>query len=232
MIPRRKQETYERKPVGLSYNRGMSSTNGLEGLIRVDRKSVRRAADALGRAFADYPMIRHYFPDESDASQVARHFLSLGVVSGLRTGEVYATSPAMEGVAVWIPPGGYPVSALRQIISSPTLSMLRFALKGGFSLRAVGEHLDRRHKELMPQPHWCLEILGVSPPHQGKGHSSRLVRAMFARADAQSLPIYVDTVGEEAAPIYRHLGFAVVEESIIPRAPLPYSCLVREPAGG
>ena len=42
--------------------------------IRVDRRSVRRAAATLGRAFREYAMIRHYFPEDKKASRIADWF--------------------------------------------------------------------------------------------------------------------------------------------------------------
>ena len=207
----------------------MGSTGDLTELVRLDKCDAKRAADTLGRAFAGYQMIRHYFPIELDAIAIAKHFLLVGVTSGLRVGEVYATSSLLEGVAVWIPPGSYPVSTLRRFLTSPFLPLVRFLFRGGLSMMAVGDFFDRRHKVLMQRPHWYLEILGVDPKYQGKGYSSRLVRAMYPRADTQSVPIYIETIGSENAAIYNHLGFSTVEESLVPSTPLTYFCLVREP---
>jgi ribosomal protein S18 acetylase RimI-like enzyme len=170
------------------YTPVVDDAGGLGELTQVDRRGARHAAETLSRAFADYPMIRHYFPDEAEARALAMHFFHMGVASGVRLGEVYAASPAMEGVAVWFPPGGYPPSFLSRLVSVPFRSLLGFLFSGGAAMRLVREHFDRRHSELMQRTHWYLETLGVDPAYQGKVYSSRLVRAMYPRADAQSLP--------------------------------------------
>ena len=61
-------------------------------------------------------------------------------------------------------------------------------------------------------PQYVLYALSVKPEHQGKGVAGALVRALFALADRDGVPVYVDCAGERLEAIYGKLGFEKVKQ--------------------
>ncbi len=85
------------------------------------------------------------------------------------------------------------------------------------------------HAELAPEKHWFLQLLGVAPEHQGKGHASRLLRPMLERLDEEGLPAYLETTNPVNVPRYEHFGFEVVREGMMPGTPIRFWCMLRDP---
>ena len=65
--------------------------------------------------------------------------------------------------------------------------------------------------------------------HQGAGVGGRVVRELLSRADAQSLPVYLETESESNVAMYEHFGFRVVEQITLRSVDLPMSEMLREP---
>jgi len=196
-------------------------------LVRVSRDTAKTAADTLGRAFMDYPMLRYFYPGEAARAKITRAFVSLAVYSGTTYGEVYAASPEMEGVAVWFSSVNYPVSGWRMLRSVPLSVLLAFATGGAIRMKAVGDYIEAAHKRLAPFEHRYLEVLGVAPAFQGKGYAGRLLRPALAAADESGLPCYLETLDEKNVPLYEHFGFAVVEKSAVPDTELTCWAMLR-----
>ena len=94
---------------------------------------------------------------------------------------------------------------------------------------AVLRQLDRRNTELVPEPHWYLQAVGVEPASQGKGIGSALVRAGMRRADRDNTLVYLETETESNVAYYEHLGFAVVEQIVATGLNLPIWLMIRRP---
>lgn len=200
----------------------------LRNLTQLNKSHAKPAVDVLVKAFWDYPLFRYYFPDEQERAKIAPYFLSFAVFSGIRYGEVYATSPNLEGVAVWMPPGSYPLSFWRYLRSIPLSVTVGFGRYGGVRLQAAGAFIDSAHKRLAPFNHWYLEVLGVEPLFQKQGFSSKLLRPMLARIDEEGLPCYLETLDEQDVAIYEHFGFKIVEKADIPHTSLTSWAMLRE----
>jgi GNAT superfamily N-acetyltransferase len=59
-------------------------------------------------------------------------------------------------------------------------------------------------------------VLGVDPAYQGQGCASRLLKPRLARLDKEKLPAYLETTIEDYVPMYRHFGFEVIKEEVLP----------------
>ncbi|MDY6893197.1 MAG: GNAT family N-acetyltransferase [Chloroflexota bacterium] len=202
--------------------------SSFDNLVKLDKSCIKPAVDVLVKAFWNYPLFLHYFPNEQQRANIAPYFLSFSVFSGVSYGEVYATSPNLEGVAVWMPSKNYPLSFWRFLRSIPLSVSIGFGRHRGARLQAAGSFIDSVHKRLVPYNHWYLEVLGVEPLFQKQGFSSRLLRPMLARIDEEGLPCYLETLDEQDVSIYEHFGFKVIEKADIPRTGLTNWAMLRE----
>ena len=72
-------------------------------------------------------------------------------------------------------------------------------------------------------------ILGGDRDKQGQGVGSSLVAPMLARADAEGLPCYLETMKERNVAFYEKHGFQVVVEDDLPKGG-PHFWTMKRPA--
>jgi len=197
-----------------SYRLNMDNQTGK--LLRLTLKERDAATAVLGRAFAEYELLRYYFHDETQRRAVADTFVFIALSVCLKYGEVCATSEKLEGVAAWLPPGKAPFGSWQMIRSVPLSILFRFGRQGANRLRAYGSYIDNLHRKLVQYPHWYLQIIGVNPAYQGQGFSGRLLRPVLERIDLERLPCFLETNTEKNAAIYRRFGFEVISADKIP----------------
>lgn len=203
--------------------------NEKENLLRLTKADIKPAAATLAAAFMNYPVSVYFTPDEVKRKKrqpgTSRHILK----NSITTGEVYVTSPRMEGIAVWL-------LTDRSNPAPKRRTSLRMWLEKRFGdketakrQKAFFEYSDGIRKRVLPAKYWYLQMLGVAPPYQGQGYSSRLVKPMLARAEREGLPVFLETQLKKNVTLYQHFGFKVVEEGNIPGSSVYSWAMVREP---
>ena len=203
----------------------------LDGLCRLTKAQVKPSAEVLSRAFHNYPLLQYYFPEELERKKITSYFLSLAIYSSIRYGEIYATSPNMEGVAIWFPSDNYPVTIWKLVRSVPLSVIFGFGRYGGGRMRQLNEYIDAVHQRLVPFGHWYLQVIGVDPQFQGKGYAGKLLKPMLTRIDEEGLPCYLEAIDEHNVSFYEHFGFKVIEKSTIPETNFTNWAMLREKAG-
>jgi ribosomal protein S18 acetylase RimI-like enzyme len=200
----------------------------LKEVLRLNRSQSTQATSALIASFWIHPPLQYYYPDETDRKRIAPYFFSVSILYGIQYGEVYATSPDFEGIAVWLPSDNYPITTWRLLRSVPSSELFGLGRYGGAKMRNLGTYLDTIHSRVVPFKHWYLQAIGVAPQFQGKGYASTLLRSMLTRIDQESLPCYLETLEEQNVPLYEHFGFKVVDKSSIPQTSLTNWAMLRE----
>lgn len=199
----------------------------LEGLIKLNKSHIKPAAEVLVTAFRNYPLLQYFFPDEQDRAKVASYFFQVVLNYGIHYCEVYATSPGMEGIAIWVPSDKLPMTFWRVLRSVPLSVILGFVRNGAGRMKRSSDYMDTRHKRLAPDKHWYLQVIGVSPQFQGQGYSGKLIRPMLARIEREYIPCYLETLDERNVKIYEHFGFEMIEKSAIPKTSLTNWAMLR-----
>jgi len=192
----------------------MESDSG--GLIRLEKGQAGQAGEVLARAFNDDPALIRFVTEPRKRVELLRSMFRMVLYHAVRHGEVYAVSPNMEGIAIWLPSGVSDIG-FWEMLRGGGLTLL---FKGGREfLSKMKQDEDFAHqlrRRLAPTPHWYLAVLGVAPQSQGKGCASRLLKPMLARLDAEKLPAYLETSTEEYVALYRHFGFKLLQEAVMP----------------
>ena len=201
----------------------------LQGLVKIDRSHAQPIIKMLTRAFWKYPVLTHYFPDESTRQRLSDTMLAWAVYSCLRYGEVYSTSEKCEGAAVWTASSDFPIGFWRMLRSIPLRYLLPLGNGSDTGMQGFDRYVNEIHKRLVPYHHYYLELLGVDPQFQGQGFSSKLMRPMLARLDKEGQACYLETQDEKDVQIYLHFGFSVIDESPIPNTPIKNWALLRKP---
>jgi GNAT superfamily N-acetyltransferase len=194
---------------------------------------LARARDVLTEAFAEDPFYAYIAGGCGYDRKTAGFFHLFTLHYGLRHGLVYAPSPDVEGVAIWLPPGRTGVSAWKAIL--PGLETLRSAglprpadRRGLLTrLAGYGKYSEAVHHRHARFPHWYLMVLGVADAHRGRGFASSLLRPMLEYIDRFRLPCYLETHNPANPPIYGHFGFKTVEEGKLPGSEKSHWAMVR-----
>ena len=183
----------------------------------------------LARAFYDDPLFLYFFPDPSQRIKKSMSFFQLLVCYGIIYGEPEATSPSLEGIAIWLPSDNAYMSLWGMLRSGAVSLIFRAGMTAINRMMHFSKYASTIHKRHAPFRHWYLQPIGVDPPLQGKGYASVLLRSKFERSDREGLPCYLDTQTEKNVLTYEHYGFKVVEEYRIPSTTFNNWAMLREP---
>ena len=196
-------------------------------IIRLLTKQARDAATVLARAFHNDPLMKYLIPDEARRAGWLPSLFSIVARYSLAYGEVY-TTPALDGVACWLPPGetNPPFLRLARIgRRSPPLGM---GLAGLRRYLRVAHYIEGIHSRMAPQTHWYLWALGVEPARQGRGLGGLLIQPVLARAGLENRPCYLETMNSANLPFYERHGFQVVSAGEAPGSHLRIWAMLRQ----
>ena len=198
-------------------------------IIRLSKEQIGPASEMLVEAFFNDAKLTHVLPDDTTRREEGRKIFEFHLRYGLNYGRVYATSPTLEGVAVWLPSNRSEVTFWRAMRSGG------MALQKGLSkdamkrLLAFAEEVDVYHKKHVPGPHCYLFFIGVDPRFQGRGYGGTLIRPMLDRMDGRGMACYLNTQNERNISLYEHFGFSVVEQISLPGSGILHTGMIRYP---
>jgi GNAT superfamily N-acetyltransferase len=92
-------------------------------------------------------------------------------------------------------------------------------------LFAVFEQMGRYHPS---EPHWYLPLIGVDPPHQGKGYGSALLQRTLLPCDRDQTLAYLESTNPKNIPLYERHGFELLGTIQVGEAP-PIFPMLRKP---
>ena len=84
-------------------------------------------------------------------------------------------------------------------------------------------------KEFTDHYDWYLYNLSIRKDAQGKGIASKLMRPMLQFCDDERMVTYLETNKESNVSLYRHYGFDLMKEEIIPKTTVTHYAMVRHP---
>ena len=199
-----------------------------DDIITIDKTQIKAAGEVLGRALKDDPVSVWDIPDTERRHAVMKHVFQMTSCLGVKFGETHATSPNLEGIAVWLP---YVNKEFKEIINIGCLlkaKVYKLGTQASRRIKPIEEYNTEVHREFAPGDHWYLQTLGVEPAHQGKGYGSLLMEYMLEKLDtSNSLPVYLETSTEINVKFYKRFGFEVMKETIIPKTDVEQWYLLR-----
>jgi len=189
--------------------------------------AVRSAgADDLARlcrtalhAFADDPVMRWLYPDDTDYYAGDGTVLRFVFRRWLAHGHTYTTDDCVS-VAAFIPPGRPPVDMQPDADAGPFSDDLvdRFMAIGA----CLAEYTPR-------EAHWYLNLLATHPHWQRQGLGVMVMAPIAQRCDAEGLPMYLETETLDNVAYYGHLGFTVRSEWDVPLGGPHMWGMIRQP---
>ncbi len=196
-------------------------------LVSLDPARRSQAGALLGRAFHTDVLYESVIPDDSKRAALLTWLFDKVVHYALLYGHV-ETTPALEGVACWLPPGRTEITLGRILRSGLHATPLKMGWAAYRRFDPYQSFSGRIHHLHAPQPHWYLWAIGVDPTCQGQGVGSRLLEPTLRRADAEGTACYLETGSERNVRFYEKYGFHVASEGRVPKLGVPIWAMRRE----
>ena len=84
-------------------------------------------------------------------------------------------------------------------------------------------------KEYTDNYDWYLYNLSIKKDAQGKGIASKLLCPMLEFCDDEKMVAYLETNKESNVSLYKHYGFELKKEELIPKSTVMHYAMVRFP---
>ena len=173
---------------------------------------VEQAAEVISQAFEHDPLCAFMLPNKRTRVRALRKFFRPYGEIFIKNQRGFGVGEPLKGVAFWLPPSAMQLSiSIKTLGSFLPLLFTRYPI-GYLRARAILKQTDLMHHRYAPQPHYYLDNIGVLPAERGKGVSSSLIRPFLAKADAEGVLVYTDTVTRGNVALYEHFGFICMEE--------------------
>ena len=199
--------------------------------IDLDPGKREDAVQVLSRAFFDDPLVEYITPDADKRRATLPWFFGIATKYGEKYGGTSHTTPdAVQGAALWLPPGETIAPPTRMIRVGLLKAPFKLGLSSFMRFMSVTNKLEHLHKRDVPPDHWYLWVLGVDPERQGQGVGGSLIAPTLERADRERLPCYLETMKERNVTFYKKHGFDVLVDDTVKEGPR-YWTMRREPIG-
>jgi ribosomal protein S18 acetylase RimI-like enzyme len=186
-----------------------------------------QAAELLARAFHNDPTYRLVIPEEEKRAKVLLWLFDRVVHYALLYGEVH-TSPALEGVVCWLPPGETHLALGRVVRSGLYATPLKMGLAAYRRFDTYMSYADELHRRCAPESHWYLWAIGVDPSSQGRGIGGSLLERVLVRTSEDGTLCYLETGMERNLRFYEKHGFKVVGEGTVPGLGIQVWAMLRD----
>ena len=128
---------------------------------------LNKAAEIISRAFHDDPLYSYIIPDESERRKYFPYIFKAYIWYCLHFGEVYASSPNLEGIALWVPSEFAYITPERSKECGDEVYFYRLGRKYLKRL-SITSHANDIHEQLMKEPHTYLFTIAVIHSFKGK----------------------------------------------------------------
>ncbi len=182
----------------------------------------RAAAEALGAAFFQDPLMSYVFPNAATREKNLRKLFEPVIRCTLRYGGV-EFAPGGEGVLLWISGARLPLTAPMIVRSGLIWMPLKVGVPAFKRLQDHEAFCDREIKRSAPRDFAYLWVVGVHPRASGKGIGKQIIQAaLSAMRRGGHSTCRLRTDNPKNVPLYEHLGFNQIQTGRVPESELPY----------
>ena len=199
-------------------------------LYPLTKADIPQAVICLKDAFKDDPLWAEVFRTDPHKDKSLSGFFTIPLLYGMKFGKVYATSPQIEGVAVWVP-GKYANMTSWGMLRC---GALQYGMKMGKdsirNLSIISRQLGPDRKRLMKdEPYIYLTMIGIRSGKQGKGLGSKIMNTIKEECDREGVHLYLETEKEDNLPFYEKHGLMVLQKIVFEKINQPMWEMARKP---
>ena len=198
------------------------------GLYIVQEKDLDRLAEVAADAYRDYPL-HNWFTKGKYDEKASKLIMQISLRTMTEDAVIYADSEEMNGFAVWLPFGFSGSKTLPFLLSGGLKLIFHSGLGIIGRLLTYENYAMNLKKQFTDNYDWYLYNLSIKKDAQGKGIASKLMRPMLQFCDDEQMVAYLETNKESNVSLYRHYGFELMKEELIPQTPVTHYAMVRKP---
>ena len=198
------------------------------GLYLIEKKDLDRLADVAADAYRDYPLHNWLTGGKYDAT-ASKLIMQISLRTMTEDAIIYADSEEINGFAAWLPFGFTGNKTMPFLLNGGLRLILHSGLGIIGRLLTYESYAMNLKKEYTDNYDWYLYNLSIKKDAQGKGIASKLMRPMLEFCDDERMVAYLETNKEANVGLYRHYGFELKREELIPDSPVMHYSMVREP---
>ena len=198
------------------------------GLYIAGKKDLDRLAEVAADAYFDYPLHNWFMNGKYDL-EASRLLMQVSLRTMTEDGVIYADSEELNGFAAWLPFGFTGNKALPFLMNGGLSLILHSGLGIINRLSAYEEYAMNLKRQFTDHYDWYLFNLSVKKDAQGRGIAGKLMRPMLQFCDDERMVAYLETNKESNVGLYRHYGFDLMKEELIPKTPVMHYAMVRKP---
>lgn len=205
----------------------MKKPGEIEGLYKIKPEDYSRLYSLLKRAFEGYPEYEDVYDHDPIKSTAGFHMvLTYYGAYNLHFGGAYSLDENMNEAIVILHSDFMDYSDERCEEANCNNEAFRKAasvlteeeVQKWFDFNVV---LDSEEKQLdLPNPHFYVDFVAVSPDHQGEGRGGKLLRKICEYGKSINTPIMLFTNRDDEVAFYKHMGFRVAAQIDVPEAGL------------
>ena len=200
------------------------------GLYIVKKEDLGRLAEVAADAYRDYPLHNWFTKGKYDAVS-SRLIMEISLKTMTEDALIYADSEEINGFAVWLP-FGFTGSKTLPFLFNGGLKLIFHSGLGIISrLLTYESYAMNLKKKFTDNYDWYLYNLSIKKEAQGQGLASKLMRPMLGFCDDERMVAYLETNKEANVGLYKHYGFDLMKEELIPKTPVTHYSMVRHPKG-
>ena len=200
------------------------------GLYIVQKKDLERLAEVSADAYRDYPLHNWFIGGKYD-EVASKLLMQISLKTMTEDAVIYADSEEINGFAAWLPFGFTGNKALPFLFCGGIKLILHSGLGIINRLSTYENYAMGLKKEYTDNYDWYLFNLSIKKDAQGKGIASKLMRPMLQFCDDERMVAYLETNKEGNVSLYKHYGFDLMREELVPKTPVTHYSMVRKPIG-
>ena len=198
------------------------------GLYIVQEKDLDRLAEVAADAYKDYPL-HNWFTKGKYDEKASKLIMQISLKTMTEDAIIYADSEELNGFAVWLPFGFTGSKTLPFLFNGGLKLIFHSGLGIIGRLLTYETYAMNLKKEFTDNYDWYLYNLSIKKDAQGKGIASKLLRPMLKFCDDEKMIAYLETNKESNVSLYKHYGFELKKEEIIPKTTVTHYAMVRNP---
>ena len=200
------------------------------GLYIVQKKDLDHLAEVSADAYQDYPL-HNWFTNGKYDKKASKLLMQVSLRTMTEDAIIYADSEEMNGFAVWLP-FGFTGNKTFPFLFNGGLKLIFHSGLGLIGrLLTYEKYAMNLKKEFTDNYDWYLFNLSIKKDAQGKGLASKLMRPMLQFCDDEKMVAYLETNKEANVGLYKHYGFELKKEELIPKSNVMHYAMVRQPKG-
>ena len=200
------------------------------GLYIVEKKDLERLAEVAADAYEDYPL-HNWFTKGKYEKKASKLIMQISLKTMIEDAIIYADSEEINGFAVWLPFGFTGSKTLPFLVNGGLELIFHSGLGIIGRLLTYETYAMNLKKEFTDNYDWYLYNLSIKKDAQGKGIASKLIRPMLTFCDNEKMVAYLETNKESNVSLYKHYGFELKKEEVIPKTVVTHYAMVRYPEG-